>query len=138
MIPENLLLQMAVPVRRQVEGIFVGLRADFLNTQRKLEQENALLRELVRLLQIDKFGAGSEKLTDAQLARLEREPSVTKDEVAAEANVCAADKKAVTPPEQGNRPRNPIYRGGGIGARVHAWKPGYSPIPTANASGHYA
>lgn len=38
----------------------------------------------------------------------------------------------------GNRPRNPIYRGGGIGARVHAWKPGYSPIPTANASGHYA
>ena len=39
---------------------------------------------------------------------------------------------------QGNRPRNPIYRGGGIGARVHAWKPGYSPIPTANASGHYA
>ena len=20
-----------------------------------------------------------------------------------------------------NRPRNPIYRGGGIGARVHAW-----------------
>ena len=39
---------------------------------------------------------------------------------------------------QCNRPRNPIYRGGGIGARVHAWKPGYSPIPTANASGHYA
>ena len=37
-IPENLLLQMAVPVRRQVEDIFVGLRADFLNTQRKLEQ----------------------------------------------------------------------------------------------------
>ena len=37
-----------------------------------------------------------------------------------------------------NRPRNPIYRGRGIGARVHAWKPGYSPIPTANASGHYA
>ena len=100
MIPENLLLQMAVPVRRQVEDIFVGLRADFLNTQRKLEQENALLRELVRLLQIDKFGAGSEKLTDAQLARLEREPSVTKDEVTAEANVCEADKKAVTPPEQ--------------------------------------
>ncbi len=38
---------------------------------------------------------------------------------------------------EGNRPRNPIYRGGGIGARVHAWKPGYSPIPTANASGDY-
>jgi hypothetical protein len=38
----------------------------------------------------------------------------------------------------GNRPRNPIYRGGGIGARVHSWKPGYSPIPTANASGDYA
>jgi hypothetical protein len=37
-----------------------------------------------------------------------------------------------------NRPRNPIYRGRGIGARVHAWKPGYSPIPTANASGDYA
>ena len=101
MIPENLLLQMAVPVRRQVEDIFVGLRADFLNTQRKLEQENALLRELVRLLQIDKFGAGSEKLTDAQLARLEREPSVTKDEVAAEANVCDPDKKSRHPARAG-------------------------------------
>jgi hypothetical protein len=39
---------------------------------------------------------------------------------------------------EGNRPRHPIYLGAGIGARVHAWKPGYSPIPTANASGHYA
>ena len=37
-----------------------------------------------------------------------------------------------------NRPRNHIYRGGGIGARVHAWKSGYSLIPSANASGHYA
>ena len=38
----------------------------------------------------------------------------------------------------GNRPRNPIYRSGGIGARVHAWKRGHSATRPADASGHYA
>ena len=71
----------------------------------RLKQQILLLRELVRLFHIDKFGASSEKLTDAQLALLNLEPSVTQDEVEAEAALPEVEKQAVTePPLQERKP----------------------------------
>lgn len=64
-----------------------------------------MLRQLVRLFHIDKFGASSEKLTDAQLTLLNLERSVTQDQVEAEAVLSEAEKAAVTePPLQERRP----------------------------------
>ena len=46
--------------------------------------ENRYLRELLRLARIDKYGPGSEKLSEEQLALLELEPGVSQAEVQAE------------------------------------------------------
>jgi len=46
--------------------------------------ENRYLRELLRLARIEKYGPGSEKLSEEQLALLELEPGVSQDEVQAE------------------------------------------------------
>lgn len=46
--------------------------------------ENRYLRELLRLARIEKYGPGSEKLSDEQLALLELEPGVSQAEVQAE------------------------------------------------------
>jgi len=58
-----------------------------------LEIENRLLREEIRLMRIEKFGAKSEQLNDRQLALLEEEPSVNAAEVQNEAQVGAKDKE---------------------------------------------
>jgi transposase len=50
----------------------------------KLEIENRCLREIIRLARIAKYGAGAEKLSDAQLELLELEPGVSQAEVQAE------------------------------------------------------
>lgn len=50
----------------------------------RAELENALLREMLRLERIRKYGPGSEKLSDLQLNLLEGEPGVTREEVEAE------------------------------------------------------
>jgi hypothetical protein len=52
---------------------------------RGAELENRYLRELLRLARIEKYGPGSEKLSDEQLALLELEPGVSQAEVEAEA-----------------------------------------------------
>ena len=46
--------------------------------------ENRYLRELLRLARIEKYGPGSEKLSEEQLALLELEPGVSQAEVEAE------------------------------------------------------
>jgi hypothetical protein len=48
---------------------------------RGAELENRYLRELLRLARIEKYGPGSEKLSDEQLALLELEPGVSQAEV---------------------------------------------------------
>jgi transposase len=48
------------------------------------EYRNRVLEEKLRLVRIDKYGPGSEKLSDAQLELLELEPGVSSAEVKAE------------------------------------------------------
>ena len=69
------------PMRIVVESLLSGSQAE----QRRLEQENKLLKEHIRLLLLSKYGAKSEKLSDAQLNLLEAEPGVSREEVASEA-----------------------------------------------------
>ena len=47
-------------------------------------QENQLLREIIRLHRIEKYGPRSEKLADGQLELLELEPGVSSEEIQAE------------------------------------------------------
>jgi len=68
-------------MRIVVEGLLSVSKAE----QRRLEQENKLLKEHIRLLLLSKYGAKSEKLSDAQLNLLEAEPGVSREEVASEA-----------------------------------------------------
>jgi transposase len=48
------------------------------------ERENRLLRELLRLMRVEKYGPASERLSDEQLELLEQEPGVSEAEVKAE------------------------------------------------------
>jgi transposase len=48
------------------------------------EKENRLLRELLRLMRVEKYGPASERLSDQQLELLEQEPGVSQAEVQAE------------------------------------------------------
>jgi hypothetical protein len=48
------------------------------------EKENRLLRELLRLMRVEKYGLASERLSDQQLELLEQEPGVSEAEVRAE------------------------------------------------------
>ena len=61
--------------------------------QHRLTIEVKLLKEAIRLLRLDKYGAKSEQLSDHQLALLELEPGVTREEVAAEIALPAREKK---------------------------------------------
>ena len=45
------------------------------------EKENRLLRELLRLMRVEKYGPASERLSDNQLELLEQEPGVSEAEV---------------------------------------------------------
>jgi len=73
--------------------------APFLDDHQRLQRENALLREQVRLLLIDKYGPRSEKLSDEQLELLQGEPSVVGDEVDQEAD------RTGPPPKRRKRPQ---------------------------------
>jgi transposase len=48
------------------------------------QKENRLLRELLRLMRVEKYGLASERLSDEQLELLEQEPGVSQAEVQAE------------------------------------------------------
>jgi transposase len=60
-----------------------------------LELQVQLLREELRLARLDKYGAKSEKLTDAQLALLDLEPVVHANEVVTEAEATEADEQEI-------------------------------------------
>jgi len=63
--------------------------------RRRLTIENKLLHEAIRLLRLDQYGPKSAPLSDAQLARLDLEPGVAREEVAAEVAQPAREKKLV-------------------------------------------
>jgi transposase len=48
------------------------------------EKENRLLRELLRLMRVEKYGPASERLSDEQLRLLEQEPGLSEAEIQAE------------------------------------------------------
>jgi len=48
------------------------------------QKENRLLRELLRLMRLEKYGPASERLSDEQLELLEQEPAVSEAEIQAE------------------------------------------------------
>lgn len=47
----------------------------------ELEQENRILREIIRLIRLQKYGPKSEKLSEAQLVLLDLEPGVSEVEI---------------------------------------------------------
>jgi hypothetical protein len=74
--------------------------ADLQAENGRLKMENALLREMLRRLRLEKYGRASEKLTDAQLELLEQEPGVQAPEVTQKAELPAEKKEAVAVPAQ--------------------------------------
>ncbi|MBV9488693.1 MAG: IS66 family transposase [Verrucomicrobia bacterium] len=85
---EREVLQGLEPSRQQkLLDAFQQSSSRVASLQEKLslaELENRYLRELLRRERLAKYGPGSEKLSDAQLALLELEPSVQQAEVEAE------------------------------------------------------
>lgn len=77
------------PLRIVVESLLSASKAE----RHRLEQENKLLKEHIRLLLLSKYGSKSEKLSEAQLSLLEQEPGVASEEVASEAAQPAREKK---------------------------------------------
>ncbi|NDJ15231.1 MAG: IS66 family transposase [Acidobacteriia bacterium] len=118
MVLPSLLSRVPEPVRFEIEAAIAGMVEEFsfreqtfLALEKRFVRENALLRELVRLFQIEKFGASSEKLTDSQLALLELEPSVTQGEVEKEAALPEAEKAAANPPQTETRKKKKKKKG---------------------------
>ncbi len=70
----------------------LALRSPVEREWRRLEMENQLLNERLRLLLLKKYGPKSDQLSDAQLSLLEGEPGVSAAEVAAEATLNPAEK----------------------------------------------
>jgi transposase len=76
----------------QLKGALPGPLFDQLNGSLTFDQERLrfaeykvrVLEERLRLIRINKYGPGSEQLSDAQLELLEAEPGVSAAEVAAE------------------------------------------------------
>lgn len=71
--------------------------AGVLAEKEKLRAENHVLREMIRLLHLKKYGPRSEQLGDRQLMLLDGEPSVTPEEVASEAERVMRDPVAREP-----------------------------------------
>jgi transposase len=70
----------------------------------ELERRNRILLEEIRLLNIKRYGASAERLSDGQLAMFETEPGVCAAEVELEAARSEAEK-AVASPEDPNAPK---------------------------------
>ena len=92
----------------QLKGALPGPLFDHLNGSLTCDQERLhlaeckvrLLEERLRLIRINQYGPGSEKLSDAQLELLEVEPGVSVAEVAAQ-----SQREPLTP-----RPAKPSAR----------------------------
>lgn len=83
---------------KQLQTETLKLRQDAEAERDRLAVEVRLLKEAIRLLRLKKYGAKSEQLTDGQLALLELEPGVLREEVAAESALPAREKKIVRVP----------------------------------------
>ena len=96
--------QLLEQLKRALPGpLFDQLNGSLTSDQERLrlaEYKVRLLEEQLRLIRINKYGTGSEKLSDAQLALLEAEPGVSVAEVAAE-----SQREPLTP-----RPAKPATR----------------------------
>jgi transposase len=64
------------------------------------QKENRLLRELLRLMRVEKYGPASERLSDEQLELLEQEPGVSEAEIQAE-----SERAQLQLPLKGTKPR---------------------------------
>ena len=64
------------------------------------QKENRLLRELLRLMRVEKYGPASERLSDEQLELLEQEPGVSEAEIQAE-----SERAQLPLPLKGTKPR---------------------------------
>jgi transposase len=76
---------------------------------RLAELENRYLRELLRRQRLAKYGPGSEKLSDAQLALLELEPGVQQAEVEAESPRPPLDLTPRKPRKAAAHPGRPAF-----------------------------
>ncbi|HEY5744247.1 MAG TPA: hypothetical protein VIS99_17115, partial [Terrimicrobiaceae bacterium] len=84
-------------LRRAIERELQKLKALEAEAEKvgRLELENKLLRDELRLLRMEKYGKGSEVLTDTQLELLESEPGVKPAEVQGEAALSESEKQGV-------------------------------------------
>jgi hypothetical protein len=71
-VPAEVIEQLTHTWRKQTEALAQS------------QKENRLLRELLRLMRVEKYGPASERLSDEQLELLEQEPGVSQAEVQAE------------------------------------------------------
>ena len=78
-------------------------------TKSRLEEEVLMLRELLRLERIRKYGAKSEALENGQLELLEEEPSVEEKEIEKEAQLPAAQKSVSQKREHKGRNELPSH-----------------------------
>jgi transposase len=100
---DALLNQLSPELKPQVQLI--------LAERDRLQSENNILRQAVRLLQLEKYGKHSEKLSDNQLNLLDQEPSVTTAEVQAEAireSACPSTPPTKRPANQNHPGRQPL------------------------------
>ena len=84
---EELKKQLAAPLFTAVSNQLTSFQSTVISYQNQLqyaELKIRLLEERLRLKRIEKYGPGSEKLSDAQLELLELEPGVSSVEVEAE------------------------------------------------------
>jgi transposase len=70
----------------------------------RLEIENKLLKEEIRLMRIGKYGPKSEQLSDGQLELLESEPGVSAGEIESEADRTEGEKRDVGQPRERRHP----------------------------------
>jgi len=87
------LQQLPPNLRDAVAAALAAERAE----KERFAGENRVLREMVRLLHLKKFGPKSEKLSDRQLVLLDGEPCVTPEEVKQEAERVTRDPAAGQP-----------------------------------------
>lgn len=81
--------QLPQELRDAVHAAIAHERAE----KERFQAENLMLRDMIRLMNLRRFGPRSEQLSDRQMQLLAKEPSVTTEEVAQEA------KLATTQPE---------------------------------------
>ena len=79
-----------------LEEIPIKARAaveELLNKSQRLEMENCLMRERIRLLLLKKYGCKNESLSEGQLQLLEVEPGISQPEVEKEAALPEQEKR---------------------------------------------